>query len=249
MYLDSTDKGISQNLITHRIHEELPTQTFVRELRAISAEVDNVTVFDIGTNIGYYLLIEARTLGDRGEIYAIEPHPRNRDIALKNIELNGYNVNISEGAIGATTGTSELYVSDSSNKHSVNNTPVGNTCVDVIEVSEYQVDDFIESNGGCPSDINVIRMDIEGYETQVFDGMKKTLNTETPLIMFIELHTGGLLSNEQLAMSIDFFREQSFEIVDAIYDPPGRPGKRLELSQLDDLYDLTHDVHLFLKRP
>ena len=42
-------------------------------------------VLDLGANIGYYAIMEARKIGGTGKIYAIEPDPRNIELLQKNI--------------------------------------------------------------------------------------------------------------------------------------------------------------------
>ena len=58
-------------------------------------------VLDLGANIGYYAIMEAKIVGSSGKIYAIEPDPRNIEILKKNIKLNNIDgiFDLEEGAI------------------------------------------------------------------------------------------------------------------------------------------------------
>jgi len=64
----------------------------------------------------------------------------------------------------------------------------------------------------------------------------------------MELHTGGMLSGSRVLDAIDFFQEQDFEIVETVYDPPRQFGRQLKISRFEDLIDLSHDVHLFIRK-
>ena len=52
--------------------------------------INGNTVLDLGANIGYYAIMEAK-VGSSGKIYAIEPDPRNIEILIKNLKLNKIN--------------------------------------------------------------------------------------------------------------------------------------------------------------
>ena len=52
----------------------------------------DMKVFDIGANIGYYVLMESSILGINGRIVAVEPVPKNMHLLKKNLELNKNNI-------------------------------------------------------------------------------------------------------------------------------------------------------------
>ena len=82
------DRGISRELKIFKVHEPLTTKTLIKELIRLKKLSRKVTVLDIGSNIGYYTILEARILGENGTVICIEPVRRNFQALLKNIELN-----------------------------------------------------------------------------------------------------------------------------------------------------------------
>ncbi|RLI99233.1 MAG: hypothetical protein DRP06_03895 [Candidatus Aenigmatarchaeota archaeon] len=40
----------------------------------------------MGANLGYFVLLAAHLVGERGRVYAFEPEPLNYDILLENIK-------------------------------------------------------------------------------------------------------------------------------------------------------------------
>ena len=71
---------------------------------------------DAGANEGYFSVLASRLVGPQGRVYAIEPQSRLGPLIQKNLELNGCtNVTVIHGALGARTGTAEIYLSSGIN--------------------------------------------------------------------------------------------------------------------------------------
>ena len=86
-------------------------------------------------------------------------------------------------AIGDRKGKSKFYLARSSNNNSM-----VELYKKYIEVDTYRLDDFLEENKINKNSIDLIRMDIEGYEAKAIEGMIKTLKENKSLILFIEIH-------------------------------------------------------------
>ena len=196
MLLNLNDEGISADLALDGIREPLSTRAVQEELK------EGQMTIDIGANIGYYALMEARKVGKKGRVYAIEPVPENYRRLVKNIELNGYkNIEPYPLAIGDTTKRIKMYLSPHSNLHSMA-PPKGKEIKGTVNVDMTTLDAFIKKRKIRPS---FIRMDVEGYEYQIIKGMRHILRKRDPLLLFIELHphimgsekTGWVLSTLQ----------------------------------------------------
>lgn len=193
MYLDTSDPGISRELLRTGVHEKFATKIIQKEISS------GMTIIDIGANLGYYTLLESLIVGKEGQVYAIEPVPSNFNILLENIKVNGYtNVKVYCKAISSKSGTSIIALTDASNWGCMLNmkAPIVSAYMkqkmhrltrQIIKVDTISLDDFVEQEG--IKQINMIRMDIEGYEVEVIKGMLKTLkNTPSPLKLFFEIH-------------------------------------------------------------
>jgi hypothetical protein len=84
MYVDSSDIGVAPFLLEWGFYEKYETALFKRLVKK------GMVVVDIGANIGYYTLLAAHLVGDKGKVFAFEPDPNNYDLLCKNIEVNGY---------------------------------------------------------------------------------------------------------------------------------------------------------------
>ncbi|KKP77991.1 MAG: FkbM family methyltransferase [Candidatus Moranbacteria bacterium GW2011_GWF2_35_39] len=181
MFVDLNDPGISMKLISEGIKEV----GHVRQLRENLKP--GMKGIDIGSNIGYYALIESEILGSEGFVFSIEPEADNLKLLRKNIKLNNAEriFKVSQYLVGDHNGVERFYLSSCSNRHSL-------SAIDKIgsvNIPMITVDKFMADNGLLSKDINFIRMDIEGYEVIAFQGMKSLMDARTPMKIFIELHS------------------------------------------------------------
>lgn len=177
MILDLSDKGINRDLFLYRCREPECTKIFKDELS------EGMKVVDIGANIGYYVMMEAKKLGVTGKIYAIEPAPKNFQQLKRNVEINSYPVDIElhNLAIGDRNGRARFSLAATSNNHKL--AAPGAEDDDTIEVDVARLDDLLMNK-----QIDVVRMDPEGAEWLILKGMEKILRNKKPLKMFIEIH-------------------------------------------------------------
>lgn len=172
----TADRGVSRELAVHRIHEPLATLLLQQYLKP------GMTAVDVGSNIGYYALLESRLVEPGGRVIAIEPVPRNFEQLRLNIRKNGRsNVHLNQLAVADRNGTLPIYLSARSNWHSLLPTPSSKTCT----VTVSTLDAFLP--GFELSSVDFIRMDLEGYEIQVIKGMRQILEVYRPHLL-IELH-------------------------------------------------------------
>ena len=181
MHLDfKNDEGISKALLFFKKWEHLPTD-FLLKQNFINK---GGTALDIGANIGYYALMESGLVGPEGKVYAVEPVSNNFNILNKNVELNGIkNIKTFKMAMGEKKQYGiEINVSSQGNRSSFI-TRGGTVYTKKEKVEMATVDDFVSEQQIKP---DFIRMDVEGYEKEIFKGMRKTL-LNTPKL-FIEFH-------------------------------------------------------------
>ena len=183
MLLDTARSHVEFNLLNWGCHEPLFTHVMLQEIK------EGMTIVGIGANIGYYALLESRLVGKTGKVYAIEPAPDNIKWLKENIALNNYsNIETYQMAVGNKNGTAKLYLSESPNLHNLlgieGKSGENNNYVDIIDVETVTLDEFLK-NKRLP---DIVRMDVEGYEYNIIKGMKKTLNENKKMMVFMEIH-------------------------------------------------------------
>jgi FkbM family methyltransferase len=123
---------------------------------------------DIGANIGSYS-ISMMDICDK--IVAFEPHPYTNQRCKMNFLLNDFSeYNVKQLALSNETG--KMNFSDYGGSSTINHIVNDNTG---IEVEVTTLDKFIIENNFSKDDKYVIKIDVEGFEEQVFEGGKDFL--------------------------------------------------------------------------
>lgn len=137
---------------------------------------------DIGSNAGFHALCAASSFET---VYAFEPTPDTFERLQNNINLNGFqNVHAARLALSSEAGYAKFYVSDG---HCGGNTMLASHNGEqrqAIEVEMTTLDDFVASKG--IEGIDLIKIDVEGFEAEVLKGARKTIEQHRP-ILFIEI--------------------------------------------------------------
>ena len=175
-------------------------------------------VYDVGANVGYTSLLFSALVGDGGQVISLEPVPRSFELLYRScreckniICLNVAASNTSEDLlINAST------MLDRSSAKWVRNT-------ESIRVPADTLDSLVEMHG-FPK---LVKIDVEGFESAVFRGMKNILGRETPpMIIFEALDESSRLESESIielyaAASYSFYRIGHDGILEVFDNPIG----------------------------
>ena len=179
MYLNPYDKGLSRTLILFGNRELDHKMILEKVLR------NNMEVLDIGSNIGYYVLIERNLIGPNGKIIAVEPIPSNVKFLKKNLRLNyDLNTEVIEGAISNKDSYQDIYTSNFFNLGTFH--PIGSSKKFInkktLKVKTTSLTNLCLQNG-FP---DLIRMDVEGHEVKIFEDLvlHKNKFKSLPMICF-----------------------------------------------------------------
>ncbi len=143
-----------------------------------------MTIVDIGANIGYYTVIAAGRTGEVGRVIAFEPAPENYATLQKTISANNFpHVDIHQMAIADKKGTLSLNLYESNKgKHSlVKGSDEAKGFSTSVQVETTTLDAFLMEHG--ITNVDVIKMDIEGAESLALEGMRETLRKARYMFM------------------------------------------------------------------
>jgi FkbM family methyltransferase len=158
---------------------------------AFTAEIQRGdTVWDIGANIGLYTAIFCEAVGSQGRVVAFEPvaecfeqlqvrFSNSPQVVLENIAIGS-----SDGVICMVLEANPLA---STHRVLAAGASVGS---ESIEVEVRSVSSFVRSEPDLIP--NVIKIDVEGHEGAVLDGMKELLSDARVRCIGIEVHFGLL---------------------------------------------------------
>ena len=144
------------------------------------------TFIDIGANIGYFSMIASKCVGDEGKIHSFEPTKKTYDRLLESIKLNQAN-NVSAHKIALSNISEEREFTISNDGfdayNSLGKPSEGSDFIKEI-VHTKPFDTVIEEkNISTPS---LIKIDVEGWEMPVIEGMKNLLNKKDAPVLMVE---------------------------------------------------------------
>ena len=203
MLLQRFHGGISWDLLVNGIREPKSTRFLPNEIKP------GMNVLEAGANIGYYLIQEARMVGEEGHIYAFEPDPNNIDLLNKNIALNEItNVTFNPAALGNQEGKIKFNLADRGNLSGFTFETDKS-----VDVQMYKGDEILKGKR-----IDYVRMDVEGFELEILKGLENLLK-ESVKGLFIEIHPTYLLEHgSSLEHFLGWLDERGFKIVKAFSD-------------------------------
>lgn len=184
-------------------------------------------VLDVGTNIGETLLHFARLVGDGGRVYGFEPDEVNFANVQKNIALNSFQ-NLSVFNLGAADekATVKLFRVDPHNlgMNRILAADEAGQFDDFTTIETDTIDNVVAANN--ISRVDLIKIDIEGYEMHALRGARKLLEAFHPTL-FIEVgYTRLLAHGTSPTEMVNFLRELGYSIFHA---------------ETDDAVDETYD--------
>ncbi|MGB8352717.1 MAG: stealth conserved region 3 domain-containing protein [Chthoniobacteraceae bacterium] len=189
IYIDTRDRSVAPRLLLTGDWEQETTEVFIKHVRP------GATIVEVGANMGYYTLLAAERVGRLGKVIAFEA---NRDLCgllRESIEINSFvcQCEVINKAVAGSAGTVTLRKSREHTGQSslapARPAFLGQVADSVEEVSVESVslDAFLRERGlPCP---DVIKIDAEGSEPLIFQGLQHTLDNATDLVVIFELNT------------------------------------------------------------
>jgi FkbM family methyltransferase len=202
------------------------------------------TFIDVGANIGLMSVFASKVIGGSGKVIAFEPNPNTLALLKNNIELNKCtNITTSDYAIGNANETAKIYDRWDSNR--------GSATLIKPEKSTDSYDIKISTLSDVLSDsqkIDLIKLDIEGYELEALKGAENILKRDIPPALIVECSD---ISDNDLSKNrnevYDYIKKlDKYRIYRTISDK-GRISKLIEMQSKVDL--LSNDnIYCFTEK-
>jgi FkbM family methyltransferase len=135
---------------------------------------------DVGANIGYYSLLAARLVGERGRVVAIEAHPSIYSLLNKNVELNRLrNIRTVCAAAADKKGSVQMFLAEPSNIggtsmfHNKRNFRSSGIETPALPLCDLLSDEEVRR-------ARIIKIDVEGAELSVLRGLESVLGQLRP---------------------------------------------------------------------
>ncbi len=191
MFVDTRDLSLAPHILLDGYWEMWVTKVVMDTVKP------GMNVIEVGANFGYYSLLLASAIGEKGKLFSFEANPPVFDILHRNIEVNGFldrTVVENKAAMDRNTritfSVSEKHYGSSS-IHDLSS-DVGDS-IRKIEVEAVSLDDYFSDKG---LRFDLIRMDAEGSEPFIFDGMNGIIDAN-PDITIITEFTPSMISGKR----------------------------------------------------
>lgn len=164
------------------------------------------TIIDVGANIGFYTQLFSQWAGPLGKVYCFEPDTDNYKRLLQTTQKLK-NVSPKNAAASHTTGQLEFYTSPDKNvdhRAYAPDTFASKYTVDCVSIDAYL---------GPTTKVNILKVDVQGFEMQVYQGLEKILEANPEIKIFSEFWPYGLQkAGSSKEAYFKFFKAKGFAI-------------------------------------
>ena len=177
MYVDLADEGLSPHLMLDGTWELATT-------RALAARVhEGMTVFDVGANLGYYTVLLADLVGPGGHVHAAEPNPAILSRLRSTVRLNGFGgrVTLHAAPLAATPGESVVLHVPAGLPQNASLRVGGHEGALSHALRTTTLDEIAGD-----SSVSFVKIDAEGAEQAIWQGMARLLARRAPLTVLVE---------------------------------------------------------------
>lgn len=188
MYVDARDISVTPHLLVDGTWEPEITKVFREYV------TNESVVFDVGANLGFFGIIAGAS--NPAGIHFFEPNPELTPLIGSSIAINGLSAKarINTVAIGDKKEELKLHlVGDYIGSSSLLDVPtvqavtIAGQDIDIdrsFTVPVITLDQYCKDN--AVKKVDLIKIDVEGFEPQVYKGMAKTIKNNKNLTLFLE---------------------------------------------------------------
>ncbi len=193
-------------------------------------------IFDIGANTGIYSIL-AQNNNEKASVIAIEPISENFEVLTQNIIQNKFNIHAEKVALSDKAGVAKMFMlkdrlnymtSVNDNRYASHPEVIGNAEVVEIEVP-IQPFSYVYEKYKLEK-IDLIKIDVEGHEITVLNGMMPYIEKHKPAILI------EVIGDENAVVLTTMFKKLNYTFISI--------DEQNLSKQVDKLWDNNH--HNFL---
>ncbi len=227
------DTGIDR-IIYERGMYEMGTMHFIQENLS-----EGDTFLDAGANIGVMSLVAATKVGSTGRVLAFEPHPKTRAILEKNKGLNGFE-QIDIQALGLGSGNSKgTLFNENKNRGGASLMGYEENEEHGAEIQIVSLDEIAERLK--LDKLDLVKIDIEGWEFEMLRGAESTLKQFQPTII-VEIDLHRKLEGGTVLEMVDYLVGLGYEVY-RFPENKNHPGELVRVRDFEELPE--HDNLVF----
>lgn len=156
------------------------------EVEFVCSSLKKGDVFlDIGAHIGYFSVAVSPIVGNIGQVHSFEPTPGTFSKLKANIEANKLS-NVKLNNLGLSNEKTTLQIHHNSKNEAFNSIAKGDEFFDMsTEIECVQLDDYWKNQMNS-SQVDFIKIDVEGWEVFVFEGAREMLSAPNRPAILLE---------------------------------------------------------------
>jgi FkbM family methyltransferase len=175
-FVDTRDIGFATHILTDGFWEMWLTQFMAKTVK------EGMFVLDVGANFGYYSVLMADLVGRNGKLIAFEPNPHAAASAEASLSVNGFGSRstVLRSAASDTAGSVTFCIPHDEPKNA-RMVPADYTQpdADIIQVPTVTIDEICRGE----RKVDFIKIDAEGGEYRIFQGMQEIIRRDCPMII------------------------------------------------------------------
>jgi FkbM family methyltransferase len=211
---------------------------YSRNLHFLRGQISGGTLIDIGANVGLISVLLADKIQ---HALLFEPNPTAVARARENIALNQLPFQVHEVALSDQNGT--VSFEDLGGASPCNRVVSGiTTNAPTITVPCMRLDDFLEQHANFPAPIAAIKIDVEGHENSVLQGMTRTLRERRPRVIMFEY-----LQRTDLRKTFEIFGKCGYKVT-FLTSSGELQQAGLDVQPLQDLFACPEELAAELAR-
>ena len=203
LYLNPNDPVVS-GAIFFNVYEKSESN-FIKSIC-----YEGMNILDIGANIGFYTALFSQSAGDDGMVIAIEPDKESYKYLSKSIN-SFYYKNVLSFRIAASDTKQKLPLFISTENRGDNRLYSTDQKRNSMIVDCITVDELLKENK--IKNLDLIKIDVQGYEPKVLKGMIKIVKSSKELILLSEFWPKGILeAGEDPQEYLIMLRKMQFQL-------------------------------------
>ena len=196
MIVPTQDISLAPHILLGGVWEPWVSQVFMDHIEP------GMTVLDIGANLGYYTLLAASLVGETGHVYGFEVNTDLCDVIQRSLSINGFDQRttiVNKAVYSSDTvlqfnrlehfqGSSSVREHASDQANQALQQFIGDRyhdSVDIMTVEAIALDTYFADP---KTKIDFIKIDTEGSEPYIFQGMKRLLEQQDHLKVVFEFY-------------------------------------------------------------
>jgi FkbM family methyltransferase len=200
---------------------------------------------DIGAHVGYFTVLAGKLVGPEGRVWAFEPHPRNFELLLANLDRNGIgNARCFKRAVTDKTGPAELFAAP------------GNTgdhrlyeSYDEARRSSFVTAVALDDVHEIQRPVDFVKVDVQGVEEAALRGMRGLIEASPAATVVLEYWPYGIVrAGGDPVRSLAFFRSLG-RGVRVLLDDGAVELDDEQILELCSVFDGMGHTDLVLTRP